>query len=175
MLQGTFLVFSAGVIFANLIADCLYFYLDPRVQATMSARAGRAEASCRCRAVSDRSVRDCCSAPGAGVRARCSACSCSWPSSATRIAPYDPDASSLDVLAPPSSDHLLGTTENGADVFSQLLVGARVSIVVGFAAAVISAVLGSAVGLLERLLRRLDGPRSSTRSRTGSWSSRRCR
>jgi peptide/nickel transport system permease protein len=32
MLQGTFLVFSIGVIFANLLADCLYFYLDPRVQ-----------------------------------------------------------------------------------------------------------------------------------------------
>jgi peptide/nickel transport system permease protein len=34
VLQGTFLVFSAGVIFANLIADCLYFSLDPRVKAT---------------------------------------------------------------------------------------------------------------------------------------------
>jgi peptide/nickel transport system permease protein len=33
VLQGTFLVFSAGVILANLLADCLYFYLDPRVQA----------------------------------------------------------------------------------------------------------------------------------------------
>jgi len=32
VLQGTFLVFSAAVIFANLLADCLYFYLDPRVQ-----------------------------------------------------------------------------------------------------------------------------------------------
>ena len=32
MLQGTFLVFSFGVIFANLLADILYFYLDPRVQ-----------------------------------------------------------------------------------------------------------------------------------------------
>jgi peptide/nickel transport system permease protein len=63
------------------------------------------------------------------------------------IAPYDPDASSLDVLAPPSADHLLGTTEQGSDVFSQLLAGARVSIVVGFAAAIISAVLGSTVGL----------------------------
>jgi peptide/nickel transport system permease protein len=63
------------------------------------------------------------------------------------IAPDDPDASSLDVLAAPSSDHWLGTTENGSDVLSQLLVGARVSIVVGFAAAIISAVLGSAVGL----------------------------
>jgi peptide/nickel transport system permease protein len=32
MLQGTFLVFSVGVIVANLIADCLYFVLDPRVK-----------------------------------------------------------------------------------------------------------------------------------------------
>ena len=52
------------------------------------------------------------------------------------------------MLEKPSADHLLGTTEVGADVFSQLLVGARVSIVVGFAAALISAVLGSAVGLI---------------------------
>jgi peptide/nickel transport system permease protein len=64
------------------------------------------------------------------------------------IAPYDPDASSLDVLAPPSSEHWLGTTESGADVLSQLLAGARVSLVVGFAAAAISAIIGAAVGLL---------------------------
>ncbi|MGB0119728.1 MAG: ABC transporter permease [Solirubrobacterales bacterium] len=65
----------------------------------------------------------------------------------TVIAPYPPEASSLDVLQPPSFDHWLGTTESGADVFSQLLVGTRVSMLVGFAAAVISAILGSAVGI----------------------------
>ena len=32
MLQGAFLVFSIAVILANLVADCLYFVLDPRVQ-----------------------------------------------------------------------------------------------------------------------------------------------
>jgi peptide/nickel transport system permease protein len=64
------------------------------------------------------------------------------------LAPYDPNASSTDVLAPPSTSHVLGTTEVGADVFSQLLVGARVSIVVGFSAAVISALLGASVGLI---------------------------
>ena len=32
VLQGTFLVFSVGVIVMNLLADCLYFFLDPRVQ-----------------------------------------------------------------------------------------------------------------------------------------------
>jgi peptide/nickel transport system permease protein len=64
------------------------------------------------------------------------------------IAPEDPYASSVDVLEPPSAEHPLGTTEVGSDVLSQLLVGARVSIVVGFAAAFISAVIGSAVGVI---------------------------
>ena len=32
MLQGTFMVFAVGVILANLLADCLYFALDPRVK-----------------------------------------------------------------------------------------------------------------------------------------------
>ena len=34
VLQGTFLVFSVSVIVFNFLADCLYFVLDPRVQAT---------------------------------------------------------------------------------------------------------------------------------------------
>ena len=34
MLQGMFLVFSASVIFFNLVADLLYGYLDPRVRPT---------------------------------------------------------------------------------------------------------------------------------------------
>jgi peptide/nickel transport system permease protein len=34
MLQGLFLVFSASVIFFNLVADLLYGYLDPRVRTT---------------------------------------------------------------------------------------------------------------------------------------------
>ncbi len=64
------------------------------------------------------------------------------------LAPDDPNASSLDILASPSWEHPLGTTEQGSDVLSQLMVGARVSIVVGFAAAAISAILGSLVGLI---------------------------
>ena len=90
------------------------------------------------------------------------------------LAPEDPRASSVDVLEGPSADHPLGTTEAGSDVLSQLMVGARVSIVVGFAAAVISALLGAAVGLVGGYFGGWTD-RSSTRSRTGSWSSRRCR
>ena len=33
LLQGLFLLFSAAVIVANLIADITYTYLDPRVRA----------------------------------------------------------------------------------------------------------------------------------------------
>jgi len=33
LLQGLFLLFSAAVILANLVADVLYSYLDPRVRA----------------------------------------------------------------------------------------------------------------------------------------------
>ena len=36
MLQGLFLVFSASVIFFNLVADLLYAYLDPRVRTRVS-------------------------------------------------------------------------------------------------------------------------------------------
>ena len=64
------------------------------------------------------------------------------------IAPYDPLAFSTQVLEPPSLHHPLGTTESGADVLSQVLVGARVSIVVGFSAALISSVLGALIGLV---------------------------
>ena len=72
------------------------------------------------------------------------------------------------MLAPPSTEHWLGTTEVGSDVFSQLLVGARVSIIVGFAAAVISALLGSFVGLVGGYFGGTTD-KASTRSRTGSW------
>ncbi len=48
---------------------------------------------------------------------------------------------------PPSWDHLLGTDELGRDVFARLLFGARVSLAVGFSAALATAVIGTAIGL----------------------------
>ncbi len=51
-------------------------------------------------------------------------------------------------LAPPSADHWLGTDEAGRDVLLRLLFGGRVSLLVGFVAAVGAAVIGTAVGLV---------------------------
>jgi peptide/nickel transport system permease protein len=52
------------------------------------------------------------------------------------------------VFDPPSRDYVLGTDGGGADMVSLLIAGARVSLIVGFAAAIVSAFIGGAVGLL---------------------------
>jgi peptide/nickel transport system permease protein len=50
-------------------------------------------------------------------------------------------------FGPPSPRHWLGTDELGRDVLMRLLYGGRVSLAVGFAAALVSAVIGTAIGL----------------------------
>jgi peptide/nickel transport system permease protein len=51
------------------------------------------------------------------------------------------------VFQPPSAHHLLGTDGGGADMLALLVEGTAVSLIVGFAAAVVSALIGGAVGL----------------------------
>ncbi|GLV53486.1 hypothetical protein KDH_03390 [Dictyobacter sp. S3.2.2.5] len=63
------------------------------------------------------------------------------------IARYDPTALTLDILEPPSSAHWLGTTQSGQDVFAQLMIGTRSSILWGFVAGVIVTFIYTVVGL----------------------------
>ena len=63
------------------------------------------------------------------------------------IAPFDPGARSDDLMQPPSSEHWMGTTHLGQDVYSQLLVGTRSVIFVGFVAGIVATVLSVLIGV----------------------------
>jgi peptide/nickel transport system permease protein len=63
------------------------------------------------------------------------------------LAPYDPSALGQQVLAPPSGAHLLGTTQTGQDVLSQLLVGAGPTLEIGFIAGAVATALSIIVGV----------------------------
>jgi peptide/nickel transport system permease protein len=64
------------------------------------------------------------------------------------IARGDPTAFSLlDSRQSPSWHHLFGTTDQGADVFSQVVIGTRASLILGFSAAVLATAL-SMLGIL---------------------------
>jgi peptide/nickel transport system permease protein len=64
------------------------------------------------------------------------------------IAPYDPKASNFDMALSPNASHWLGTTNTGQDIFSQFIIGARTTIIVGFGAGIIATVLGLLFGVL---------------------------
>jgi peptide/nickel transport system permease protein len=64
------------------------------------------------------------------------------------IAPYDPSATTTQVVPlAPTLHHLLGTTQSGQDVLSQLLDGLRSTVVLGLLTGVIATVLAVSVGV----------------------------
>src|SRR5512145_888031 len=65
------------------------------------------------------------------------------------LSPYDPLSQNIsESLYPPSLDHLLGTDKLGRDMFSRMLYGARISIVVGLVVVAMAGSLGAFVGLI---------------------------
>ncbi|OEI73730.1 peptide ABC transporter permease [Bacillus subtilis] len=65
------------------------------------------------------------------------------------IAPYSPESQSLlNKLKPPSAQNLMGTDKFGRDIFTRVLYGARVSLLVGFASVIGAITIGTVVGAL---------------------------
>src|SRR5207244_7759871 len=59
-------------------------------------------------------------------------------------------------LKPPSAEFWFGTDMLGRDVYSRVVYGARVSLLVGLAVATLSTILGLAIGLVTGYVRALD-------------------
>lgn len=65
------------------------------------------------------------------------------------LAPYDPNAIDVKaILLSPSSTHLMGTDALGRDVFSRMLFGAQISLLVGLVAVGIATSIGIILGAI---------------------------
>jgi oligopeptide/dipeptide ABC transporter ATP-binding protein len=64
-----------------------------------------------------------------------------------RIAPYNPANISFPQSLPPSATHWLGTTSQGQDIYSQLIWGARQSLIIAFAAGGLATLISVLVGV----------------------------
>jgi peptide/nickel transport system permease protein len=62
--------------------------------------------------------------------------------------PYDPSDTSGARLESPGIGHLLGTDRLGRDLATQVMIGARIALVVGLGAVIVGAAIGIPVGLL---------------------------
>jgi oligopeptide/dipeptide ABC transporter ATP-binding protein len=63
------------------------------------------------------------------------------------LSPYDPTSLSFDPGIGPSAAHWLGTTSQGQDVLSQLIWGARQSLIIAFAAGGLATIIAVIVGV----------------------------
>lgn len=64
------------------------------------------------------------------------------------LAPHSPTATDFPPYRGPDGLNWLGTTGNGQDVFSQLIYGARISLLVGFGAGAMATVVAVTLGLI---------------------------
>lgn len=64
------------------------------------------------------------------------------------IAPYGPDTPLSKALLTPSREHILGTDDLGYDLLSQIIYGARISIIIGFSTAILAGIGGGILGVL---------------------------
>ncbi len=70
------------------------------------------------------------------------------------IAPYDPQKQNLaNLLSPPSWQHIMGTDALGRDIFSRMLYGGRVSLIVGLSSVAVAMVFGVLLGITAAMAR----------------------
>lgn len=68
---------------------------------------------------------------------------------AYQIMPYDPNKPQVRARNQgPSAEHLLGTDEYGRDVLSRIIIGSRVSLIVGVLAVIIACIIGTTLGMV---------------------------
>ena len=68
---------------------------------------------------------------------------------AYQIMPFDPNKPAVrERNQGPSAAHLLGTDEFGRDVLSRIIIGSRVSLIVGVLAVIIACIIGTTLGML---------------------------
>jgi peptide/nickel transport system permease protein len=68
---------------------------------------------------------------------------------ADALATHDPIRTDAEhTLAPPTQAHWLGTDNLGRDIYSRIVYGARVSLMVGLGSTLLGAVLGAVIGLI---------------------------
>ena len=148
VLQGAFLLLAVAVVIANLFADLVLRLARPagdqRMSVLVEATAPQTAAIAPQRRTFSKRIRRPMGALGLIMLTVAVLVAIFAP----LLAPYDPYAnvrvSIFDIYQPPSPAHPLGTDDGGKDVLSSLIYGARVSLVVGFAAAAITAVIGGA-------------------------------
>jgi peptide/nickel transport system permease protein len=70
------------------------------------------------------------------------------------IAPYDPISTDFSaILAPPSGEYWLGADNQGRDILSRIIHGARISVTVALVAVGVAAIVGTAIALAAGVLR----------------------
>ena len=73
------------------------------------------------------------------------------------IAPHDPLAMNpMARLQGPIEGHPLGTDNFGRDIFSRVLIGGQLSLIIGIATAVVSVLLGLIIGMIAGFFRTAD-------------------
>jgi peptide/nickel transport system permease protein len=73
------------------------------------------------------------------------------------IAPFDPNRLSMrNKFRPPSADYLFGTDNFGRSLWSRVVWGAQLSMLIGGSVVAINAILGTAIGAVAGYFRRFD-------------------